>query len=212
MKEAFKGVMLALGHTFMLMGCLLSFLFLFSLIGCSKQQNCKGDLNQYERIKDFNYIKYYDNFNNLTRDVTTGVHYVYFGKPNCPWCQQYLPYYIDYAELYNQKILYYNPEYVKGTYETLDENENIILHVNEEYQNIVNWIHQFDSDLSKGYIQYNLFVMDSQGNPHTKLWLYVPKLFKVVDGKIVGAVATIEGHEKVKDSNGKFFLKNTDIR
>lgn len=185
-------------------------IFIVSLTSCSKKSN--NDLDQYTRIKDVSLITYYENFDSLVDNVSTGTHYIYFGKPKCPWCQQYLPYYIDYANLYNQKILYYNPEHVKGTYETLDENGNIILHVNEEYQKIVNWIHQFDSDLSKGYIQYNLFVMDSQGNPHTKLWLYVPKLFKVVDGKIVDVVATIEGHEKVKDSNGKFFLKNTDIR
>lgn len=179
-------------------------IFIVSLTSCSKKNN--NDLDQYTRIKDVSLVTYYENFDSLVDDASFGTHYIYFGKPNCPWCQQYLPYYIDYANLYNQKILYYNPELVKGTYETLDENGNIILHVNEEYQKIVNWIHQFDSDLSKGYVQYNLFVMDSQGNPHTKLWLYVPKLFKVVDGKIVGAVATIEGHEKVKDSNGKFFL------
>lgn len=185
-------------------------IFIVSLTSCSKKSN--NDLDQYTRIKDVSLVTYYENFDTLVDDVSSGTHYIYFGKPNCPWCQQYLPYYIDYANLYNQKILYYNPEHVKGTYKTLDENGNIILHVNEEYQKIVNWIHQFDSDLSKGYIQYNLFVMDSQGNPHTKLWLYVPKLFKVVDGKIVDVVATIERHEKVKDSNGKFFLKNTDIR
>lgn len=179
-------------------------IFIVSLTSCSKKSY--NDLDQYTRIKDVSLITYYENFDSLVDDVSSGIHYIYFGKPNCPWCQQYLPYYNDYAELYNQKILYYNPEHVKGTYESLDKNGNIILHVNEEYQKIVNWIHQFDSDLSKEYIQYNLFVMDSQGNPHTKLWLYVPKLFKVVDGKIVGAVATIEGHEKVKDSNGKFFL------
>ncbi len=179
-------------------------IFIVSLTSCSKKSN--NDLDQYTRIKDVSLITYYENFDSLVDDVSSGTHYIYFGKPNCPWCQQYLPYYIDYANLYNQKILYYNPEHVKGTYESLDKNGNIILYVNEEYQKIVNWIHQFDSDLSKGYIQYNLFVMDSQGNPHAKLWLYVPKLFKVVDGKIVRAVATIEGHEKVKDSNGKFFL------
>ncbi len=181
--------------------CLLLVIF---LVGCSKES--KNDLDKYTRVDDTSLIQYYDDFDTLVNDVSDGTHYIYFGKPECPWCQQYLPYYVEYAELFNQKILYYNPEHVKGTYESLDEKGNIILYVNEEYQKIIDWIHQFDSDFSKGYTQYNLFVMDSKGSPHTKQWLYVPKLFKVVDGKIVGAVSTIEGHEKVKDSNGKFFL------
>ncbi len=181
--------------------CLLLIIF---LVGCSKES--KNDLDNYTRVDDTSLIKYYDDFDALVNAVSVGTHYIYFGKPECPWCQQYLPYYVEYAELFNQKILYYNPEHVKGTYESSDANGNIILHVNEEYQKIVDWIHQFDSDFSKGYTQYNLFVMDSIGSPHTKQWLYVPKLFKVVDGKIVDMVATISGHEKIKNVNGELFL------
>lgn len=175
------------------------------LVGCSKNSN-KGDLDQYTRIEDTTSIVYYEKFDSLVSDVSSGTYYIYFGKPNCPWCQQYLPYYIEYAELFNQKILYYNAEHVKGTYETINENNEIVLHVNEEYEKVVEWIHQSDMNLNKGYVQYNLFLQDSKGNLHTKLWLYVPKLFKVIDGKIVDMVATISEHEKVKDENGKMYL------
>lgn len=179
-------------------------LSMFCLGSCNSQS--KGDLDEYKNLPQKNNIEYFENFDNMIEKVQSGTHYLYFGKPNCPWCQEYLPYFDEYAKKYNKVIYYYNAEGVKGTYEIVDEDGNISFHVNEEYMKIVNWIYQFDKDLSKKYVNMNFNLKDSKGNYHMSLWLYVPRLFKVVDGKIVDCVGTIEGHEKIKDEEGNVFL------
>lgn len=178
---------------------LTSFLF----IGCKNNQ---GDLSEYKNLDKNNNIVYYESFDKLLNDVQEGEKYIYFGKPNCPWCQEYLPYFNEYAKKYDKKIYYYNADYVKGTYETINEKGEIEFHVNEEYLKVVNWIHSFDKEMTKNYVSINFNLKDSQGNIRPSIWLFVPKLFKVVDGKIIDCVSEIEGHVTIKDESGNYYL------
>lgn len=178
-------------------------IFLLCFSSCKYQ---KTELDEYNDLQNKENISIYENFDTLVSDIKEGTHYIYFGKPSCAWCQEYLPIYNEFAINNNQNIKYYNADYVKGTYETKDENGNITLHVNEEYSKVVNWIKQFDENLEKDYIGLNINLTDSEGKRYTFYWLFVPKLFKIVDGQIIDMVSTVDGHNKVNDENGNPYL------
>ncbi len=184
---------------------IIAMLILFSMSSCRRDTS---DLSKYADldVNDRQSVEVYDDFERLVYDLDEGTSYVYFGKPECPWCQQYFPYFAKAATEHNVKLKLYNAEYVKGTYETVNDDGTISLHVNDEYMKVVNWIYQFDRQLEKGYVSVYSKLTDSQGNYHSSLWLTVPKLFKVVDGEIVDAFLGLDGHSKVQDENGKLYL------
>ena len=82
---------------------------------------------------------------------------VFFGFPECKWCQAYVKYLNDIAKEYGvNQILYYNIKY--------DRNKNT-----EFYKKI--------QEIAKDYL-----LQDEEGNPR----VYVPDVYFIKDGKIVG--------------------------
>lgn len=82
---------------------------------------------------------------------------VFFGFPECKWCQAYVKYLNDIAKEYGvHQILYYNIKY--------DRNKNT-----EFYKKI--------QEIAKDYL-----LQDEEGNPR----VYVPDIYFIKDGKIVG--------------------------
>lgn len=175
----------------------MSFL-VFTMTSCRRHDD---ELDKYDGLKDKDVITVYDDFNRLTSDVEEGTYYIYFGKPTCPWCRQYLPIFASKAKEYDRQIYYFNADYIKGTYEVENEDGTVNVLRNEAYAEVVNWI----KSTSPNDIGIN-FITDSQGVTHPLEWLFVPKIFKVVDGNIVMSVGEVDGHNKVLGDDGKYYL------
>lgn len=86
-----------------------------------------------------------------------GTGILYFGFPECPWCQASIKIWADVFESKNIKqVYYYNPKEIR------EQNT-------EEYKKII--------ELTKDYL-----FEDADGNPR----LFVPDMFFIKDGKIIG--------------------------
>ncbi len=183
--------------------------FALCLLGsCNNDTNTyyDSDLKEYTGLSSDTVLRRYSDFKELETIFSEGTHYLYVGKPTCPWCQQYVPYYDEYGKTYDETIYYYNAEYVKGTYETVDDEGNVVLNVNEDYQYVVDYLSRDEDAVSKGYVKYNSTLTDSTGKTWSFLWIYVPRLFKIVDGEIVGVSKCVDGHEIEVDDNGNYYL------
>lgn len=160
-----------------------------------------SELGQYDNLSYNNNFEYYPNYNNFKKEVldANGTHYIYIGKPSCPWCQQYVGLYDDIAKDYNRQIDYFNADTIKNVIETTNDDGSLSLKTDDRYQELVDFLSVYDPDMTMGYWSYRL-VADSQGINHLLKWIYVPGLFKIVDGQVVDYVGTVEGH--VKDESG----------
>ena len=81
---------------------------------------------------------------------------IYFGFPACPWCRNIIPVLLNVSVDNNYKVYYFNPKELRGTN---DENFNKIMNILDEYL---------------------------QTNSEGKKTLYVPDVYFVKDGNIVG--------------------------
>lgn len=159
--------------------------------------------------KNTDSIKIYEEYNALEKDnvfkyigVEDAIDFlksktgiIYFSFPECPWCQAYTPILNDVAKENNiDTIYYYNIKEIR-------QNNT------KEYQQIV--------DLTKDYL-YD----DDNGNKR----VYVPDVYFVVEGKIVGHnndTSTISGsspkeyyieqvEDKLKEDLRQLILKLDD--
>ena len=140
---------------------------------------CKNDSDIAKYNLENPVLIQYKNFDDLLNVINADaeVYYIYMGKPDCPYCQRYLP--IINEIMYSKEIplLYYNAESVKGTY----YDEEGVLHANKEYGDLVNWI----IDNSTLDAKENSYVGTKTKDNQELDWLFVPRFFKVQNGKIV---------------------------
>lgn len=107
-------------------------------------------------IDENNPIKYVD-FNEVIDILTTGTGVIYFGFPGCPWCRNMIPVLFDVAGANNINTVYYfNPSDVRTNGD-------------EDYKKLVNIL--------------NDYLLENSDGEKT---LYVPDVYFVKDGKIVG--------------------------
>ena len=98
----------------------------------------------------------YIEFNEVIDLLTTGTGVIYFGFPGCPWCRNMIPVLFDVANENNSLVYYFNPS-------------DIRTNGDENYQKLVN--------ILKDYL------MENDNGEKT---LYVPDVYFIRDGKIVG--------------------------
>lgn len=131
----------------------------FILVGCTKNEeetDAQRFAKEYATITEDNYFVY-RNIEEIIKILEHGTGVVYFGFPECPWCQAYVPMLNEVADIEGlEKIYYYN------IYEDRKNNT-------ESYQKIVNKLNE--------YLQY-----DEEGNKR----IYVPAIIVVSEGKIIG--------------------------
>lgn len=143
----------------------------------------KHQLSDYTRLNgDYSSFNVYDSFNDFETSVLKeGEHIVYLGKPNCPWCQQYIAYYDEVSKETGKKINYFNLENLKGD---LKETETGIKTYGDKYQKMYDLIYKFDekSDLELTTTEDNVYAV------------YVPIIFKIKDGIITEVVGEVKGH------------------
>lgn len=134
-------------------------MFAVLLVGCSKvkeETDAQKFAKEYTEVTEDNYFVY-RNTKEIIKILEHGTGIIYFGFPECPWCQAYVPMLNEVADIEGlEKIYYYN------IYEDRKNNT-------EFYQTVV-------SIISK-YLQY-----DDEGNKR----IYVPAIVVVADGEIVG--------------------------
>ena len=107
-------------------------------------------------INENNPIKYV-NFDEVINMVTNGTGVIYFGFPGCPWCRNMIPVLFDVAADNNiDTVYYFNPSDVRANGD-------------ENYKKLVNIL--------------NDYLLENEDGEKT---LYVPDVYFVKDGKIVG--------------------------
>ena len=143
------------------------------LTGCSIE---KIEKEEYVQAEDFS-TDYSIREDHIFVDVTIeevidifeeGTGIVYFGFPECPFCQEIVPI-LDGITVDNdiERIYYYNPRQIR------EDNP-------EEYQKLL--------ELTKDYLEYT----DDDG----ELMLYVPDVYFVKDGEILGNhISTSKYHD-----------------
>lgn len=90
------------------------------------------------------------------KQLESGTGAIYFGFPECPWCQKYVEYLDQVARQHNIKVTYYNIKQIRS--------DNTA-----EYQKIVNLLKNHGLNT------------DKNGQPR----IFVPELVIVKDGKIL---------------------------
>lgn len=90
------------------------------------------------------------------KQLESGTGVIYFGFPECPWCQKYVEYLDQVTRQHNIKVTYYNIRQIRT--------DNT-----PEYQKIVNLLKNHSLDT------------DKNGQPR----IFVPELVVVKDGKIL---------------------------
>lgn len=138
-------------------------LLIMTIIICSLISGCKNIEDDSERFKkEYSQVGEYNVFvyrtsEEIIKILEHGTGVVYLGFPECPWCQAYVPYLNEVADIEGlEKIYYYN------IYNDRKENT-------EFYKKIVSII----SD----QLQY-----DEEGNKR----IYVPAVITVKKGEIIG--------------------------
>ena len=140
---------------------------------------------------------------NLIQETSSGTHYVFLGWNACKWCQYYIPYFNDALKQNNvEKVLYFTPYEIKGYTYLKDESGNNVdaTYKNSEYEKLIQWLLKDDPTLEKGYLK-NYEIKLNEKESVNLPWLYVPKIYKVVDGKIIGVVTTLDTHTTNSDGS-----------
>lgn len=149
-------------------------------------------------IPESNALVEYKDTEKLIADLSekTGkIRYFIIARPTCVWCYQYMPYINEYAMENNIEIWYFNPEQYKGA--TVDKDGNYSYDY-IEYERVVKFVRSTEGAFENGFIRYNSVQSLEDPNVFAKVpWLFVPSLYKVVDGTILEKLQTIPGHEKV---------------
>ena len=143
----------------------------FVFTGCNRKNDTNNNLDsvkfkeEYEalnnrtvvmEIDENNPIKYIE-FNGVIDLLNNGTGVLYFGFPGCPWCRNMLPVLFDVAKLNNVDTVYYfNPS-------------NIRKNGDDDYKKLTNIL--------------NDYLLENEEGEKT---LYVPDVYFVKDGKIVG--------------------------
>lgn len=146
---------------------LICLVLLFVIVGCNNKSN--NDAAQFKKeyeelndksvkmnIDEKNPIKYVT-FDEVVDVLTNGTGVVYFGFPGCPWCRNVIPVLFEVAQTNNVDTIYYfNPREIRNS-------------GTDAYQKLVN--------ILSDYLEEN------EDGDKT---LYVPDVYFVKDGKIVG--------------------------
>lgn len=127
------------------------------LAGCSFNESDQEKFKrEYPQVAEYNVFNY-KTADDIIKILEHGTAVIYFGFPECPWCQSYVPTLNEVADTEGlEKIYYYN------IYNARKENT-------KEYQKIV--------DILDKYLQY-----DNEGNKR----VYVPAVIVISEGNIIG--------------------------
>lgn len=130
-----------------------------------------ADMSEYTTLQDkdhvFKEITFAFSDELLQEEKFSGI--IYYGYPNCPWCNEAVPLMNEIAKKYDQSIFYVN----KKSQDSLD-------HPEEEEQAVA--LLSKEITLEK----------DEEGNPH----LYVPEVVVIKNGKITSHhMGTVDGHD-----------------
>jgi len=145
---------------------------IFLLVGCGKTDGEKfkeeyealnGTQNLINITIDSNSNIKYLNAKQTVSFLKEGTGILYFGFPKCPWCRNVLPVLLEVATSNNMSISYLNPSGLRNS-------------KNKDFEEIMNML--------DAYLMTN-----DEGNKV----LYVPDVYFVKDGKIIGHhLSTVE--------------------
>lgn len=181
--------------TRILAGFTLAFAVVLTVFFGINSNKSKSEIDKYN-LEHPNLIQY-DDFGTLKKVIDTDDTFViYFGKPECPYCQRYVPVVNEYMYSINMPLLYFNAESIKGSY--YDENGTLTL--NEKYKEVIDWIKDNSVvDAKENSWVGSKTVSSEEHGEQTVDWLMVPRFFRVQNGKIVNCFKSYtEAEEKYK--------------
>lgn len=190
---------------FIPLGKALSFLLisLLSIMLCSCQVKQKDNYGYKNLNAETSILIQVETVDDLIDKTNEGTHYIFLGWTACKWCQYYIPLF-NHALSQNgvEELTYFSPYEIKGYKYIQDELGNNIdaAYKSSEYKKMIEWIHKDDPTLEKGFLQnYNIKVNEEK--TISLPWLYAPKIYKIVDGKIIGVVTTLNEHGTNSDGS-----------
>ncbi len=145
-------------------------------------------ITQIDTTEEYRINEY--NINEATSEEITnqkGTFYLLIGRNTCKYCKLFIPAYsIILNELGVENVLYFNVQDKNTVYYDEDDNAH---YRDQEYETMVNYLNQGN------YLKSSTF---EQNGVKTSLpWLYVPRLYKIVDGEIKGSLGTAISVETV---------------
>lgn len=178
---------------------ILSLLF---LVGCNRKND--KFMSEYLNIKDKNHVFREVTFNELKDSFNSGTHIIYFGWPECPWCQQYVYYYnLQAKENDIDEIIYYNHNSIRN-YQI--KNNDVI--INNQFLELVELLKEENVNNKKV-----VTILDENGNEikdidnisddniETIPWIYAPSIYLIKNGEVVGVpLSTLPSHLAVNGS------------
>ncbi len=144
--------------------CLAAFAVVYSFKG--KVDKAAQQVQSLRFSKEYPEVSKENSFQYITIEdtleiINRGTGIIYFGFQECPWCQVYVPILDEVIREKNvDKVYYYNPKDIR-------ENNT------KEYQRIITLLGKYMND-------------DKEGNKR----LYVPHIFAIRDGKVLGEIKT----------------------
>lgn len=201
--------------TRILAGLTIIFAVVLTIFFGINSKKSKSEVDKYN-LEHPNLIQYED-FDTLKKAIgTEDTFVIYFGKPECPYCQRYVPVINEYMYSINMPLLYFNAESIKGSY--YDENGTLTL--NEKYKEVIDWIKDNSViDAKENSWIGSKTISSEEHNEQTVDWLMVPRFFRVQSGKIVNCFksyeeaeekykAYVESDENNKDATYRLFTSN----
>lgn len=139
--------------------------------------------------KDYNLIQYKD-FNQLKNYIFNSkeeFEILYFGFPDCPYCNGYTPIINNITKSVSKPVLYYNiTEKIDAETKTNDIifDSDGTAHNTKEYEEILNFVNLLCNDaVDKEYIKEKK--VENNGKETSLMRLYVPRYFIIKDNKII---------------------------
>lgn len=182
------------------------FLVLFSFLGLT---SCKSSL-----VSNITSINPNEEYNTeelalnkkcaleiIETTISTDVTYVIIGRNTCPYCKLYVPAYSMIFDDLNIELNYFDVKEINV--ETYDD-EGKAIYKYSEYKTLVEYLNSNNYAIENGYMKMSNF--NNNGIKSSLPWLYVPRLYKMQNGKIIGQLSVEEDNEQ--DENGfKHFSK-----
>lgn len=161
---------------------------LLCLLGILGLSSCKDNLKeQYPKLEETTNLHTLTSIEELKEISNQSLTYIYIGKPSCPWCQMYIPYYYDMVKSTGCPLYYYDINLSKDGTGYIKINDEI--DYDDSYSEFISWTVDIDNDkrLLSDYVMEDT----------TLDWFYVPKLLKIENNVLIDFVGTVKGHVKV---------------
>lgn len=128
--------------------------------------------------------------------VSSDITYIIIGRNTCAYCKLYVPAYSMIFEDLGIELNYFD---IKGINKEAYDEEGKAIYAYSEYQTMVEYLNADNYAIDNGYMETTSF--NNNGIKSSLPWLFVPRLYKMQNGRIIGQLAV----EEIPDSSSDGF-------